>query len=107
MFAMPFTKAAREKKRLKAVLRAAREFVYAHEDLPEFAGTDGRIGELRMAIASRDGEKCAELLGTLDPPKSFQAGREWLDVLVVSISVAMAFRAYFYEPFNIPTGSMQ
>lgn len=36
-----------------------------------------------------------------------QIGREWLDTLVVAISVAMAFRAYFYEPFNIPTGSMQ
>lgn len=34
-------------------------------------------------------------------------GREWLDTLVVALSVAMAFRAYFYEPFNIPTGSMQ
>ena len=34
-------------------------------------------------------------------------GREWLDTLVVAISVAMAFRAYFYEPFNIPTGSMR
>ena len=40
--------------------------------------------------------------------KSFQDyGREWLDTLVVAISVAMAFRAYFYEPFKIPTGSMQ
>ena len=40
--------------------------------------------------------------------KSFQQiGREWLDTLVVAISVAMAFRAYFFEPFNIPTGSMQ
>jgi len=40
--------------------------------------------------------------------KSWQdIGREWLDTLVVAISVAMAFRAYFYEPFNIPTGSMQ
>ena len=40
--------------------------------------------------------------------KSWQAyGREWLDTLVVAISVAMCFRAYFYEPFNIPTGSMQ
>lgn len=36
-----------------------------------------------------------------------QIGREWLDTFVVAISVAMAFRAYFYEPFNIPTGSMQ
>ncbi len=34
-------------------------------------------------------------------------GRDWLDTLVVAISVAMCFRAYFYEPFNIPTGSMQ
>ena len=34
-------------------------------------------------------------------------GKEWLDTLVVAISVAMAFRAYFFEPFNIPTGSMQ
>ena len=33
--------------------------------------------------------------------------REWLDTLVVAISVAMAFRASFYEPFKIPTGSMQ
>ena len=31
--------------------------------------------------------------------KSWQVyGREWLDTLVVAISVAMAFRAYFYEP---------
>ncbi len=34
-------------------------------------------------------------------------GKEWLDTLVVAISVAMCFRAYFYQPFNIPTGSMQ
>ena len=33
--------------------------------------------------------------------------REWLDTFVVAISVAMCFRAYFYEPFNIPTGSMR
>ncbi len=33
--------------------------------------------------------------------------REWLDVLVVAISVAACFRAYFFEPFNIPTASMQ
>ncbi len=42
------------------------------------------------------------------PGKTFQDyGREWLDTLVVAISVAMAFRAYFFTPFNIPTGSMQ
>ena len=107
MFALPFTKAAREKKRLKVILKSAREFIYAHEDLPEFGESNQDMAGLRAALAARDGTKCAELLGVLDPPKSFQGCREWLDILVVSISVAMAFRAYFYEPFNIPTGSMQ
>ena len=42
------------------------------------------------------------------PARTWQdVGREWLDTLVVAISVAMCFRAYFFEPFNIPTGSMQ
>ena len=107
MFALPFSKAAREKKRLKVVLKTTREFIYAHEDLPEFGESNQNMADLRAALAARDGAKCTELLGALDPPKSFQGCREWLDILVVSISVAMAFRAYFYEPFNIPTGSMQ
>ena len=107
MFALPFTKAAREKKRLKVILKTTREFIYAHEDLPAFDSSNEQMGALRTALAAGDGDKCAELLGALDPPKSFQGCREWLDILVVSISVAMAFRAYFYEPFNIPTGSMQ
>ena len=47
-------------------------------------------------------------MGSKDTKKSLSDyGREWLDTLVVAISVAMAFRAYFYEPFKIPTGSMQ
>ncbi len=107
MFALPFSKAAREKKRLKVILKTTREFIYAHEDLPAFDASNEQMTELRAALAAGNGEKCAELLGALDPPKSFQGCREWLDILVVSISVAMAFRAYFYEPFNIPTGSMQ
>jgi signal peptidase I len=30
-----------------------------------------------------------------------------LEILVVAVAVAMAFRAYFVQPFKIPTGSMQ
>lgn len=33
--------------------------------------------------------------------------REHLEVAVVALSVAMAVRAYFFQPFKIPTGSMQ
>ena len=107
MFALPFTKAAREKKRRKVVFKTTREFIYSHEDLPAFGSSNEKMNELRAALAERDSARCESLLAELDPPKSFQGCREWLDILVVSISVAMAFRAYFYEPFNIPTGSMQ
>ncbi|MBE6383498.1 MAG: hypothetical protein E7049_10890 [Lentisphaerae bacterium] len=57
------------------------------------------MARTEMSDVNTDSEK---------PAKTWQDyGREWLDTLVVAISVAMCFRAYFYEPFNIPTGSMQ
>lgn len=43
----------------------------------------------------------------LMPPKPFAGFRENLEVLVVAVAVAMAFRCYFLQPFKIPTGSMQ
>ena len=51
MFALPFTKAAREKKRRKVILKTAREFVYAHEDLPAFGSSNEKMTELRAALA--------------------------------------------------------
>ena len=107
---VPFSAKAKRRKTEKAVFTAARTFILSYEDLPDYCG-EGRLArrmqELREAWTARNLGGCQELLEFLDPPKSWAAGREWLDILVVSISVAMAFRAYFYEPFNIPTGSMQ
>jgi signal peptidase I len=107
---VPFSKKAREAKLRKAVLSEARTFMLSYEDLPDYregGAHGGALLSLREAWAAGDAERCSELLGELNPPKSWAVGREWLDILVVSISVAMAFRAYFYEPFHIPTGSMQ
>jgi len=109
MFYLPFSREAKRRKEIKATLAAARVFVLSHEDLPDYR--EGRFAAsfsaLDAAWRDQDSARCLELLTELDPPKSFAIGREWLDILVVSISVAMAFRAYFYEPFNIPTGSMR
>jgi len=109
MFYLPFSREAKRRKEIKATLAAARVFVLSHEDLPAYR--EGRFAAsfsaLDEAWRAKDSARCLELLTELDPPKSFAIGREWLDILVVSISVAMAFRAYFYEPFNIPTGSMR
>ncbi len=44
---------------------------------------------------------------TLMPPRSFPRWRENVEVLVVAITMAMACRTYFIQPFKIPTGSMQ
>ena len=104
-----FSREARKRKEIKATLAAARVFVLSHEDLVEYREGchASRFAELNAAWRNKNAERCAELLSELDKPKSFAFAREWLDILVVSISVAMAFRAYFYEPFNIPTGSMR
>ncbi len=45
--------------------------------------------------------------GTAWKPLHPNALAENFEVLVVAICVAMAFRCYFFEPFKIPTGSMQ
>lgn len=41
------------------------------------------------------------------PPRPLAGLRENLEVVVVALAVAMAFRCYFLQPFKIPTGSMQ
>ena len=107
---IPFSAKAKRRKAEKAAFNAARTFVLSYEDLPAYqAGGEfgARMQNLRDALAARNADECRSLLEFLDAPKPCAVGREWLDILVVSISVAMAFRAYFYEPFNIPTGSMQ
>jgi signal peptidase I len=53
------------------------------------------------------GEELGMLLERLAPRPAHATFRENLEVLVVAIAVAMAFRAYFVQPFKIPTGSMQ
>lgn len=43
----------------------------------------------------------------LTPPSLKHPMYAILDTLLVAFGVAMAFRAYFFQPFKIPTGSMQ
>ena len=93
---VPFSAKARRRKEEKVVLGAAQTFLLSYEDLPAYC--DGgefaaRMDDLRTALSQKNVAECKSLMELLDPPKSWAAGREWLDILVVSISVAMAFRA--------------
>ena len=114
---MNFFEKRKIRKQLKTVLHHARTLRCSREDIMndgERAYLDEHIARAREAYAARDGEAMEaagsaleSCVGHLNPPKPFAGLRENFDVLVVAISVAMAFRAYFYQPFKIPTGSMQ
>lgn len=104
-------------KQLKTLLHHARTLRSSREDIMsegELAYLDEHLQRAREAYQTREGA-AMEAAGTeleacltrLNPPKPMAGWRENFDVLVVAISVAMAFRAYFYQPFKIPTGSMQ
>ena len=51
-------------------------------------------GELEQAIIQ------------LRPPRPWNAWRENIEIILVALAVAMAFRTYFIQPFKIPTASM-
>lgn len=114
---MGFFQTRKVKKQVKALLhqagtlRASREDILDKDDLAEL---DGAIQAVRRVYPHGTAEEMDKAgtgleacIGKLNPPKSFASLRENFDVLVVAIGVAMAFRAYFYQPFKIPTGSMQ
>lgn len=57
-----------------------------------------------MATYCEAGEAAAE---KLRPTPPLAGWRENIEVLVVAISLALACKCYFVQPFKIPTGSMQ
>ncbi len=74
---------------------------------------DDMCADLKDALVSRDMVRLKEVINGLEalyeevlPPCKHNAIRENVEMLVVAFSVAMAFRAYFFQPFAIPTGSM-
>ncbi|HNX34755.1 MAG TPA: signal peptidase I [Kiritimatiellia bacterium] len=105
------------RKQLKAVLHHAQTLRSSREDVMnagELAFLDEHVRQAQAAYKDgnaeameKTGSELEACVSRLNPPRPMAGWRENFDVLVVAISVAMAFRAYFYQPFKIPTGSMQ
>lgn len=102
-------------KHAKHLLRDAAAHLHRRRDLlstETIAGVEEGMANLRAAMAKRDRtavEKASEALdrkfeGVLPAPNSL---RDWTETIVASVVVVVAFRAYFLQPFQIPTGSMQ
>jgi signal peptidase I len=72
------------------------------------------LARLQQALKSRNKEKIYAVrdeieraVGRIAPPPKDAGWRENVEVFLVAIVIAAGVRAYFLQPFKIPTGSMQ
>ena len=108
----------------RRILKQAREFVAGsrkllriHRDvldprnLQEIARASDDLAEAvktkNIAAVSSLREKLETQLEKSLPRQNQPALRENVEVLLVAVIVAMAVRTFFFQPFKIPTGSMQ
>ena len=110
-----------ERRRLKKTVHLAQHLVRHALRMREDVAASAELGAARAAEAALQTawnarewarlepacEAAAAAAERLLPPQSWPKWRENVEVLVVAISLAMACRTYFVQPFKIPTGSMQ
>ena len=114
---MNFWERRKYRKIVHHLLHEARHARHMREDIADPVKIERiRAGEaaLREAWDREDlklVESAADELGdavhAVYPPHKHPRFRENIEILVVAIAVAMAFRTFFIQPFRIPTGSMQ
>ncbi len=114
---MNFFQKRRLRKQVNHILHDARHARHMREDIADPADLDAmRATEQAVKEAwdrydyeevERKAEQLIEQTQALYPPKNSPRIREYVEILVVAVSVAMAFRTFFVQPFKIPTGSME
>lgn len=100
----------------KAAKTLRNEFRLYEDILPKSVceSLETRFIDLNQAIQCEELEDLPQVVETLRaelkaaiPTPRFGFASEWFDIIVSALAVAFCFRAYYYEPFQIPTGSMQ
>ncbi len=113
---MSFFESRRIKKQGRDCLAQARHALKLRGDIASIQDLQAMTeAETALSAALSNGDSkhiCAatETLATairrVVPAQPHAIWRENLEILVIAIAVAMAFRTYFLQPFKIPTGSM-
>jgi signal peptidase I len=101
----------------RALVKSARRVYNYRKDIarPEqLQRLRGKVDALQKALKKRSIEdvRAAEnellaILGKVQPPREYQGIRENVELFVVAIVLALGIRAFYLQPFKIPTGSMQ
>ncbi len=107
----------RHRKEAKLMLRAAHKLLrYRRDILPErqIIGLREGITRLEVALRKQSREdivqstaKLHEIFDRAAPSPPLAGLRENTEVILVALVIALGVRAYFLQPFKIPTGSMQ
>lgn len=109
--------APRYVKQTKLLLKGSAKFLRYKSDLMEpdkHAGIVELRAKLRAALKQRDREVIEELSPRLvkacemaAPVQTYSSWRDNIEVIFMAFVIAVGIRAYFVQPFKIPTGSMQ
>ena len=113
---MNYFKKKKDKKEAKQLLQAAKHARNMREDIAD----QRELETLRQAedtfkyiIKTGEGNRNQAMkalehaVDELYPFRLRKGIRENVEVIIVAVAAAMAIRAFFFEPFKIPTGSMQ
>jgi signal peptidase I len=104
------------RKRLKEHLHAARHARNMREDIADPKDIEALLSAEAVVREIRNGgdgdvEKAVQALDVIAnkvyPSENTSGIRENVEVVIVALAAAMAIRAFFFQPFKIPTGSMQ
>jgi signal peptidase I len=112
-----FLKIRKARKELKEVLHHAKHIRHMHEDigdpdlLANLHAAEKDASKVRKgsdpAAMEAAGKELYELSRKVAPLRKNLKIRENVEVIFVAVAAAMAIRAYCFQPFKIPTGSMQ
>lgn len=114
---MNFWERRRVKKAIHHLLHEARHARHMREDVvaPDkiirlLAAEDALKAawdEKNAPAIDQAADEVGQAVHAILPPHRSPRMRENIEIIVVAIAVAMAFRTFFIQPFRIPTGSMQ